>query len=56
MRGAPVGIDAARAAAEHSAPWLNIEIINRQPGGGQIGVALWRAPLGPFEQAARAED
>lgn len=56
MRGAPVGIDAARAAAERSAPWLNIEIINRQPGGGQIGAALWRAPLGPFEQAARAED
>ncbi len=56
MRGAPVGIDAARVAAEQSAPWLDIEIIHRQPGGGQIGAALWRAPLSPFEQAARAEE
>jgi hypothetical protein len=56
MRGSPVGIDATRVAASGSTPWLDIEIIHRQPGGGQIGAALWRAPLAPFEQAARAEE
>jgi len=54
LKGVPTGIDVQRVAATGSAPWLNIEIIHKEPGTGAIGAGLWRAPLSPFQQAAQA--
>ena len=54
MRGAPTGIDVELVSKHQSAPWLLVEIINKLPGGGTIGIALQQPPLKPFEQAASA--
>jgi hypothetical protein len=54
MRGVPTGIDVERVAARGLTPQFHIEILHKQPGGGPIGVALWRPPSDPFDQAAQA--
>jgi hypothetical protein len=54
MKGVPTGIDVERAVEHRMSPCLHVEIMHRQPGGGPIGIALWRCPLEPFEQAAAA--
>ena len=52
MRGAPTGIDVTRVAESGFAPYLLVEIINKLPGGGTIGIALQQAPLAPFQRGA----
>lgn len=50
-RGTPVGIDVQRVAATGVAPLMDVGIAGR--GGGQIGAGCFRAPLEPFQEAAR---
>ena len=52
MRGVPAGIDVEQVRRRGLAPYLLLEIINKLPGGGTIGIALQQAPLKPFEDAA----
>jgi len=52
LKGAPTGIDAEAVITQRLMPHLHVEILNKEPGGGPIGVALWQPPLEPFEHAA----
>jgi hypothetical protein len=54
LKGTPTGIDAGAVASQRLAPQLHVEILNKEPGGGAIGMALWQPPLEPFEQAIAA--
>ena len=54
MKGTPTGIDAMAVVTHRLSPQLHVEILNKEPGGGAIGVALWQPPLEPFERAVSA--
>ena len=51
--GAPTGIDALRVINSGVAPVINTGIAHREPGAGQIGAGIARAPLGCFADALR---
>jgi hypothetical protein len=53
-RGTPVGIDVRRVVETGVTPLINTGIASRQPGVGQIGAGIARAPLACFEQALGA--
>ncbi|HEX2216791.1 MAG TPA: DUF1116 domain-containing protein [Xanthobacteraceae bacterium] len=52
--GVPVGIDARLVAETGIAPTINTGIAHREPGIGQVGAGVVRAPLACFVQAVRA--
>jgi hypothetical protein len=52
--GVPTGIDVRLAAGSGIAPAINTGIAHRNPGIGQVGAGLARAPMGCFQQAVRA--
>ncbi len=54
FRGTPVGIDVRRVVETAISPRLNTGIAHREPGIGQIGAGLLRAPIGCFLQAFEA--
>ena len=57
-RGVPIGIDVRRVVETGIAPAINTGIAHREPGVGQVGAGVARAPLACFERAlalARAE-
>ena len=49
--GVPTGIDARRVVATGIAPTINTGIAHREPGIGQVGAGVVRAPMGCFVQA-----
>ncbi len=49
--GVPTGIDVRRVVETGIAPTINTGIAHRQPGIGQVGAGVVKAPLGCFEQA-----
>jgi hypothetical protein len=49
--GTPMGIDIRKVLETGLAPVINTGIAHRQPGLGQIGAGIVRAPLACFEQA-----
>ena len=51
--GTPTGIDARRVVDSGVAPVINTGIAHREPGVGQIGAGIVRAPLACFEGALR---
>jgi hypothetical protein len=53
-RGAPAGIDVRKVVATGITPLINTGIAGRQPGTGQIGAGVVRAPLACFEAAVAA--
>ncbi len=53
-RGTPVGIDIRRVVETGITPMINTGIASRQPGVGQIGAGVARAPLACFIQALEA--
>ena len=53
FRGTPTGIDVRRVAETGIQPLINTGIAHRDPGIGQIGAGLVRAPLEPFLEAAK---
>ncbi len=54
FRGTPVGIDVRRVVETGIAPRLNTGIAHKNPGVGQVGAGLLRAPIGCFLQAFAA--
>jgi hypothetical protein len=52
--GTPTGIDLRRVVESGVAPVINTGIAHREPGVGQIGAGIARAPLGCFAAALRA--
>jgi hypothetical protein len=52
--GTPTGIDLRRVVETGVAPVINTGIAHREPGIGQIGAGVVRAPLGCFAAALRA--
>lgn len=52
--GAPAGIDVRRVVESGIAPAINTGIAHRQPGVGQVGAGVARAPLACFEKALLA--
>jgi hypothetical protein len=54
FRGTPTGIDARKVVETGIAPRINTGIAHRDPGVGQVGFGLVRAPLEPFREAVAA--
>jgi hypothetical protein len=54
FRGTPVGIDVRRVVETGIAPRLNTGIAHKDPGVGQVGAGLLRAPIECFVQAFEA--
>jgi hypothetical protein len=54
FRGAPLGIDVRRVVETGLAPRLNTGIAHKEPGIGQIGAGLLRAPIECFVAAFEA--
>lgn len=54
FRGAPLGIDVRRVVETGIAPRLNTGIAHKEPGIGQVGAGLLRAPVECFVQAFEA--
>lgn len=52
--GVPVGIDVRKVLDSGVAPVINTGIAHREPGIGQVGAGVVRAPLACFEQAVLA--
>lgn len=52
--GAPVGIDARKVVDTGVLPVINTGIAHSQPGVGQVGAGITRAPLACFSQAVSA--
>ena len=49
--GVPTGIDARRVVASGIAPTINTGIAHREPGVGQVGAGIVRAPMACFAKA-----
>ena len=49
--GVPTGIDARRVVASGIAPTINTGIAHREPGVGQVGAGVVRAPMDCFAKA-----
>ena len=52
--GVPTGIDVRKVLRTGVAPYINTGIAHRQPGVGQVGAGIARAPMACFEQALAA--
>lgn len=52
--GVPTGIDVRLVAGSGITPAINTGIAHKKPGIGQVGAGVARAPMGCFQQAARA--
>lgn len=53
-QGVPTGIDVRLVVETGLAPTINTGIAHREPGIGQVGAGVVRAPIACFEQALRA--
>ena len=49
--GVPTGIDIRKVVDSGVTPYINTGIAHREPGRGQVGAGLARAPLACFQQA-----
>jgi len=49
--GVPMLLDAAKVVATSTRPAINTGVAHKEPGVGQIGAGVSRAPLAAFEQA-----
>jgi hypothetical protein len=52
--GVPTGIDIRLVVDTGLAPVINTGIAHKEPGVGQVGAGVVRAPMACFEQAVRA--
>lgn len=52
--GAPAGIDVRKVVDANIQPLINTGIAHKEPGIGQIGAGITRAPMACFEQAVLA--
>ncbi|MDX9720801.1 MAG: DUF1116 domain-containing protein [Myxococcota bacterium] len=54
FEGAPVGVDIRKVVELDSPPYINTGIAHKEPGIGQVGAGLLRAPMSLFYEALRA--
>lgn len=54
FEGTPTGIDVRKVLKSGVAPFINTGIAHKQPGIGQIGAGIVRAPMECFTKAAKA--
>ncbi|MCX6349577.1 MAG: DUF1116 domain-containing protein [Candidatus Aureabacteria bacterium] len=54
FRGTPIGIDIRKVADLNLPPFINTGIAHKNPGVGQIGAGLLRAPMECFREALAA--
>lgn len=52
FRGTPVGIDLVKVARTGLQPFIDTGVAHREPGIGQVGAGVVRAPIEPFLAAA----
>ncbi|MGH7072125.1 MAG: DUF1116 domain-containing protein [Acetobacteraceae bacterium] len=52
--GVPTGIDVRKVVRTGTTPVINTGIAHKQPGIGQVGAGIARAPIGCFEKALTA--
>ncbi|SVC54503.1 uncharacterized protein METZ01_LOCUS307357 [marine metagenome] len=52
--GVPTGIDIRLVVETGLAPTINTGIAHKEPGVGQVGAGVVRAPMACFEQALMA--
>ena len=52
--GVPTGIDIRKVVASGRAPTINTGIAHREPGVGQVGAGVVKAPMACFENALEA--
>ena len=52
--GVPTGIDITKVVKLGVTPVINTGIAHKEPGVGQVGAGVVRAPLACFEQALEA--
>ena len=52
--GVPTGIDVRKVVETGIAPTINTGIAHREPGVGQVGAGVVRAPMACFERALEA--
>jgi len=52
--GVPTGIDVRLVVETGLAPIINTGIAHREPGIGQVGAGVVKAPMACFQQAVRA--
>ena len=52
--GVPTGIDVMKVVDSRTPPTINTGIAHRQPGVGQVGAGVVRAPMDCFNQALAA--
>jgi hypothetical protein len=56
MLGVPTGIDVRKVVESGITPVINTAIAHHEPGRGQIGAGVARAPLACFEKALKGFD
>jgi len=56
FQGAPCGIDVRKVVESSITPVINTGIAHREPGVGQVGAGIVRAPMACFTQALEAID
>lgn len=54
FRGVPTGIDIRKVIETGITPVINTGIAHKEPGVGQVGAGVVRAPFACFEQALEA--
>ncbi len=52
--GTPLGVDIRKVVERQSTPFINTGIAHREPGVGQVGAGLLRAPQACFDEAVFA--
>ena len=56
FQGVPCGIDVRKVVESSITPVINTGIAHKQPGVGQVGAGIVRAPMSCFTQALEAID
>ena len=56
FQGAPCGIDVRKVVESSITPVINTGIAHKEPGVGQVGAGIVRAPMACFTQALEAID
>jgi hypothetical protein len=51
FRGTPTGIDVVRVVEKNVLPFIDTGVAHREPGVGQVGAGVLRAPAEPFTKA-----
>ncbi len=54
FRGTPTGIDAMKVVEKNVLPFIDTGVAHKEPGIGQVGAGVLKAPMEPFKKAVTA--